>query len=586
MNDMKNINTFIVSLIVSGACLFGSCKKFGDDFLNKTPGTDITIDTIFSSKKYAERAIASAYIDLPYGVPYGWGANQDKMGIDLLEAITDIGQSYLNWGSSAQNHYYEGKYNASVANRYDTKFAYNNERCWQSIRAANIFIENVDRVPDMTEQEKEVRKAEAKMVMAVHYTEMFRHFGGVPLVDKAIYPGDSYSYPRATIEETVNYIVGLCDQAAAVLPWTTQGENDGRFNAAAALGLKVRVLLFAASPVFNDDKPYLDGAASSAKHTWYGNKDLQRWDRVVKAGDEFMAKLNASGYYKILKTGNYRKDFQDSWYKRANGEVLISTRVANTCPDIWDGTFYFMQSSGWYGSGCVTLNYVDMFSMADGTPFNWNNPVHAQDPFVNRDPRLYETVAVNGDTQWQGRPVQTWIGGQEQPNENATRARTGFVMRKFLLNHGSELTGSVIHWPYLRLAEVYLSYAEALNEMGRTGEAYKWVEEVRSRVGLPAMQTNLNQIDFRKMILKERALEFGFEEVRWFDIVRWKMEDVMKQQLQGLKIRKNTNGTFNYEKWNLPERYWKNNWSPKWYFSAFPTDEVNKGPELTQNPGW
>lgn len=583
MNFLKLVTGVIICVLFSY-----SCRKieFGDSFLDKSPGTDITLDTVFSSKKYADRALAGAYVALPYGVPYGWGAHQDRMGIDLLESISDLGHSYLNWGSSAQNHYYEGKYNASVANRYDTKFAYNNEQAWQSIRAAYIYLENVDRVPDMSEQDKAKGKGEAKMIIAVHYTEMMRHLGGLPWVDKVIYPGDNYSYPRLTIEETVNNIVRTCDEAAALLPWTATGENDGRFTKAAALGLKIRVLLFAASPIFNDNQPYLAGPASDAKMTWYGNKDMSRWQRVVDACEQFYQAVNAEGYYSILKTGNARKDFQDAWYKRANGEVLISTRVRNTCPDIWDGTFYFMQSSGWYGSGCVTLDYVDMFSMNDGTPFDWNNPVHAANPFINRDPRLYETVAINGDSQWQGRPVETWIGGREQPNENATRARTGFVMRKFLLNHGSELAGSVIHWPYLRLAEIHLSYAEALNELGRTAEAYKWVEEIRGRVKLPALQQNLSQLEFREMILNERALEFGFEEIRWFDIVRWKRDDIMRKGLKGLKIRKQGENRYTYEKWNLPERFWKNNWSPKWYFSAFPQDDVNKGPELVQNPGW
>ena len=110
------------------------------------------------------------------------------------------------------------------------------------------------------------------MVIAVQYTQMMRHFGGLPLIDKAIYPGDDYNYPRETIEKTVNFIVNLCNEAAAVLPWQVSVEEDGRFTKAAALGLKVRVLLFAASPLFNDSQPYLDGEASTNLMVWYGNK--------------------------------------------------------------------------------------------------------------------------------------------------------------------------------------------------------------------------------------------------------------------------------------------------------------------------
>lgn len=583
---MKKI--IILLSVAIASLIFNACNdlQFGDDFLEKAPGVDVTIDTIFSEKKYAERALATAYRDLPYGVPYAWGAHQDKLGIDLLESTTDLCQSYLGWGAGAERRYYNGQYDASVADSYDVQYAYTKENSWKSIRNAHIFIENVDRVPDMTQTEKIVRAAEAKMIIAVHYTQMMRHFGGLPWIEKALYPGEDYNRPRLTIEETVNNIVALCDEAAADLPLTATGEEDGRFTKAAAIGLKVRVLLFAASPIFNDNKPYLDGEAANLKMVWYGNKDESRWQRVVEACEEF-ERIN-QGTYKILKTGNYRKDFQDAWYKRANGEVLISTRVAYKCPDIWDGNFYFMQSSGWYGCSTPTLNYIDMFGMADGTPFNldWDNIPEGVNPFAGRDPRLYETLVINGDT-WQGRTAETFIGGREQPSENSTRARTGSVMRKFLLEHDyATLVGSVIHWPYLRLAEVYLSYAEALNEVGRTAEAYKWVEEVRSRVGLPPMQRNLTKEEFREMVLRERALEFGYEEVRWFDLVRWKRDSDFTKPLYGVKIRKQSDNSFKYEKWQLGERNWKKNWNPKWYFSAFPTTEVNKGYGLVQNPGW
>lgn len=582
---MRNIVFILIFLGFLSAC---SDIKFGDDFLEKAPGTDVTIDTVFSSKLYAERALAAAYVGLPYGVPYGWGVDQDKLGIDLLEATTDLCHSFLNWNCGAERRYYNGQYDASLADVYDVQYAYTNEHNWKSIRNAHIFIENVDRVPDMTDKEKDIRTGEALMIIAVHYTQMMRHYGGLPWIDKAIYPGDDYTYPRLTIEQTVNNIVDLCDRAAALLPWTATGSEDGRFTAASAIGLKVRVLLFAASPIFNDDAPYMDGEAGNEKLIWYGNKSADRWTRVITACEEF-ERLNTAngGFYQILSTGNPRQDFQNAWYKRANGEVLISTRVLNTCPDIWDGDFYFMQSSGWYGCSCPTLNYMDMFPMADGTPFNldWDNIPPGVNPFDNRDPRMYETLVINGDS-WQGRTAETFIGGREQPSETATRCRTGSVMRKFLLEHDyATLVGSVIHWPYLRLAEVYLSYAEALNEAGRTSEAYQWVEKVRSRVNLPSMQRNLSKEHFREMILTERAIELGYEEVRWFDLVRWKRQEDFTKTLYALKIRKEGDD-FTYERWELPDRNWKTYWSPKWYFAAFPSAELNKCPELIQNPGW
>ena len=138
--------------IIAASFYFGSCNdlKIGDDFLEKAPGADVTLDTIFASKQYAERALAAAYRHLPYGVMYSWDPAEDKLGVDLLESTTDLCQSYLGWGCGAERHYYNGQYNASVADTYDVMYAYTKERSWEAIRKAYIFLENVDRVPDMT----------------------------------------------------------------------------------------------------------------------------------------------------------------------------------------------------------------------------------------------------------------------------------------------------------------------------------------------------------------------------------------------------------------------------------------------------
>jgi hypothetical protein len=141
----------------------------------------------------------------------------------------------------------------------------------------------------------------------------------------------------------------------------------------------------------------------------------------------------------------------------------------------------------------------------------------------------------------------------------------------------------------LRLAEIYLSYAEAANEVnnGPTAEAYRCVNIVRNRVGLGDLPTGLSKEEFREIILNERACEFGYEEVRWYDIIRWKREDIFKKDIKGLNIYRDPNtGQKTYVEFNKPTRYWQNNFSPKWYLSAFATNELDKGYGLIQNPGW
>lgn len=571
--------------------LFSMCTdlKIGADFLDKAPDGGMNIDSVFSSRITAERAVTNAYIALPYGIPYGWAGYQDKLGMDILESITDLCQSYMGWGNEADYNYYNGHYDPA-GTLHRSKYSYLEEHCWESVRAAYIVIENIDKVPDMDQELKDRRKAEMKMVIAVHYTDMFRHYGGLPLLDKAIYPGDDYKYPRETVENTVKFITRLCDEAAPDLPWSVSGEDDGRFTRAAAMATKVRVLLFAASPLYNDSQPFLDGAASSQHMTWYGDYQESRWQDVVDACEEFFVENGKNTPYQLVQTGDYRQDYQDSWFKRGNGEVIVSTRIGYKLNDIWDGNLYFYQSSGWYGCACATLNYVDMFPMADGSPCNvdWENPPvfdwskPETNPFYDRDPRMYENLVILGDT-WRGRRIETWVGGQDQVSLS-TGITTGTKMRKFLLEHDdATLRGSVMHWPWLRLAEVYLSYAEALNEVGRTGEAYAWLEKTRARVGLKPLGQNLDKIGFRKAVLQERTLEFGWEEVRWFDLVRWKMADEFKKTLYMLEIT-NKDGQISFKRKAIKDRYWKTDFSPKWYLSAFPVDEVQKG--MVQNPGW
>jgi len=231
---------------------------------------------------------------------------------------------------------------------------------------------------------------------------------------------------------------------------------------------------------------------------------------------------------------------------------------------------------------------------------------------VDRDPRLYESVMIAGD-RFQGRLAEMWVGGRERAQATSVRAITGFCSRKFIWDYNSTTLFDVpSNYAYLRLAEIYLIYAEALNELGQKSEAYKWLDKTRNRAGLPDMSDGLLgrlQADkilpdypeapsdgdpkLREEILDERARELYFEETRWFDMVRWKRADIFQKALYGITIElkegsssTNPEGLLFSEPTELNPRYWKKNWSPKWYLSAFPSNEVNKGYGLIQNPGW
>ncbi|MCF8342730.1 MAG: RagB/SusD family nutrient uptake outer membrane protein [Chitinophagaceae bacterium] len=591
----------ILSSIALVMLLLFSCEKleFGNEFLDKDDsGADVTKDTIFGSYLYANRYLTSAYSSLPYGLPTAQTNKGFKMAIDILESLTDLNHTYsLTWGTVNRTYYnLNPAYNASLESvkPFDTKYSFSGRGNWAAIRACYTIIENADRIPDApSPQAIKQMKAEAKMIIALHYSDMYRHYGGLPWIEKTVAATETPSTPRLTSLETLDKIVKLIEDAAVDLPWTMENKNDdGRFTKASALGLKARILLFGASPLFNSRTPYLAGEASNKFYTWHGGYKAELWDRAATAAKEMIDGAEANGY-KLVNNGNFRKDFQDAYYKRNNGEVLISTRVRYNGLDYWNGAYIFNAAAGGYGIAHPTLEYVDMFPMSDGTPIKDSDKYDENNPYIDRDPRLYETVLINGDD-YQGVKAELFVGSKAPENTaGAVSERTGFKIRKFLLDtdqtYDANTRNLPVHWPYLRLAEIYLSYAEALNEAngGPTVEAYEAVNKVRKRVGLGDLE-GLNQSQFRQAILTERACEFGYEEVRWYDIIRHKIESAFKNRLHG-KIATPTsaaNTSFTYKTVELPIRGWNDSFSPKWYLSAFPATEVNKGYGLIQNPGW
>ncbi len=585
--NLSYIYRFLI-FVFYGAATF-SCTDFtslGDSFLEKPPSQDVTIDTIFSRADLAERFLTNNYRTLPYGPAQVNGPyDKNKLARAMLAALTDINQSYETV-AGANKHYYSGTYTAYDAqnNAGAVKYNYFNSGAWDGIRSSYIFINNVQRVPDMSRQRKNRLIAEARMIIALHYVDMFRNYGGMPWVDHAYTPNENFQLPRLTARATLDSIVRVIDEAIHDLPFTLENPatESGRFTQAGAMGLKTRLLLFAASPLFNNSNPYKSGEAAEKKLVWYGSYDPNLWERAADAARELIEKAEGSGYH-LLNTGNPREDFQNAYYDRESPEILISTRVQHLTTD---GGYYFYDLEQ-RGLGNVTDNYVKMFPMQSGLPIE--DPASNYDPlnpYQDRDPRLYETVLINGDV-YQNRTAETWIGGRERRTASSHDIASGYRIRKFVLD-GVQSRGTTAHWPLLRLPEIFLSYAEALNEIneGPTPEAYEFVNKVRNRVDLDDLPPGLTQEEFREAVLRERVLELGFEEVRWYDLIRWKRENDFTKTLYGMDIIRNEDGSFSYNRFKLPPRYWQENWSPKWYLSAFPINEVLKDYGLVQNPGW
>ena len=369
---MKTIGK-IISLGVLAAMIVG-CEdlKFGNNFLEKPVSDEVSLDTVFSSKKYADQALNQFYKTLPDYLPASQGYHYEAL---ILDVFSDIGYtSRLSWNHGSITAADKGSkfpYQLSNGNvTGDPTFG---------IRKAYIYLENVDKVPDMSDEEKRVRKAEAKVVIAYHYTDMIRYYGGMPWIDHAYKADETFLFPRLTLEETVSRTVELLDEAAKDLPWYTTDAEYGHMTAAVAKALKFRLLTFVASPLFNNTEAYYEGQASTDHLAWYGDYQESRWMAALEAGREFLRLNKQNGdYYRIENTGDPREDYVNGYFTKGNREVVMAS---------FRWGFYTASNKAYrmydQGYGMPRSSHADMFLWKDGSKFDWNNPEHRAHPFFD-----------------------------------------------------------------------------------------------------------------------------------------------------------------------------------------------------------
>jgi hypothetical protein len=656
---MAKLNYIILTAAVAVSLFSSSCVdtiRFGDEFLDKAKGEDVNEDLIFSKKVYTEYLLWQCYegMYVPFKQCY-------TLNSGVMEALSDLMHSELGWDELGRIHY-PATQTAANANPgwVQSRFAFitqggiqnmsNTEKrsIWNCVRDCELLIGNIDRVPDMTDAEKARFVAEAKIILASKYLDGIRHFGGLPVVDHAFKGEDQMEKGRSSLAETVEFAVGLLDEAIAEpnLPWNLP-ESDiatwaGRMTKASAVGIKAKLLHYVASPLFNSDAPYCTEAPDAAVEqlqVWFGNYDAARWQSVANACEEFFTMNAQNGnHYQLIQASqpaeeNYRLAYRNAYRSRGNRETLVEVHDRVYFKE-WDQA----PANVWHsGALAATLDWMEMFPWSDGKNFDgqkyYNRKPAEKDIFVGRDPRLYETMLVQkADYKWQiygsGNPVQLWEGGEFKVTGNDWPGAKshGFVTYKWVLDVGSDDQGGQgiidddpVQYAYVRLAEIYLIYAEALAELGRNADALKQINIVRSRVGLadieranPELQLTSNKDNLIKEILRERACELGFEmETRFHDMNRRKLKDDFLKRLRGMRVyRIDDAGNRVERKWEpeteaFPARFeyvpyeiieksgnpravwtYPENWSPKLYLAPLPPDEINKNYGLTQNPGW
>ncbi|MDR1089957.1 MAG: RagB/SusD family nutrient uptake outer membrane protein, partial [Prevotella sp.] len=542
----KHINNKFLYLLVLCLYILAGCDDFklGDSFLEQPPELKYSLDSAFTHAERAREVLWNAYSTLPYGHGYGkdnesgqigWIAYKSGIGTGNayqvpIWCLTDLVRFRMTYGGIIE--WMRGTISAQNAHEY-AKYNWRNRLGWDGIRISHIFMDNVDKVMDMDDSEKRRLKAEAKIIIATHYVEMFHHYGGVPYVNKAFDPNDELTAERLTVLQTVDTICALIDNAIPDLPFTLEDPAlwSGRLTSAAAMGLKVKFLLMAASPLFNSEQPYMDGEAATKQLVWTGGYKRDIWEKLRAACEELLTKLESQSYYKMVNTGNPALDYRAGYLERTS-ETLYSTRtvyrwVSPTQPDI-------IRNQHWWADCTPLHNYARMFPMKNGMSIS--NPASGYDPanpYYNRDPRLYEALLVNGGN-YQSRKMELYEGGQDRITMRNVFADAGYKLFKWKLNlQTSEMKAN--QWPYFRIPDLYLIYAEALNELnnGPTAEAARYVNKVRERVQVGPIEDfigkplgQISKKEFLDALLNERVLELGCENSRWFDMVRHKMEDV------------------------------------------------------------
>ena len=598
----KKLNNILLPAICS-AFLFSACVDrlaIGDPFLEKAPGVDVNIDSVFTSAEYTRNFLWSAY-----GQIYCTYTSGNMMNGAPIDVLSDSYHCYCGWGGPIQS-YYPGSLTENAQDTDDGnfmgKFSYSTRfgvldadsggrvSIYETVRKCWQLVENIEKVPDMSEDEKSRLRGEAYTIMASRYFDAFRNFGGLCLVRKAYAVGEGFTSGRSTARETVDFIDSLivCAIKEPGYIWNVPDADiaqwSGRLTRASARALRAKVWLFAASPLFNNSAPYMEydegkkTEFTDINHVWFGGEDRSLWDKCLQCCDEFFQDNAANGnYYALVQPetkdeAGYRKAFRRGYRYRNDATHHEKIFDAHPTTTMSDGGWGW----GWRGfcldcyrqGGAVPTNeLVECFGMSDGRNFPYSDIYGAGknpdgiDMYADRDPRLYETVMVPRKSlpagfDYQGQNfIDSWEGGflTDAAFSNAEDKASGFFKFKWLLDYGGSnlrMDDEYIGVPYIRMAEMYLIRAEALAELNRANEAIADVNVVRARVGLGDLKAMNPQLDLNNKdvlideILRERNCEIGAEcGDRIYDMIRRKRQDLFTKPLHEIRIyRLDANG--------------------------------------------
>jgi len=649
MKINKIIFSFTAGIFLTLSVLFqSSCS----DFLDVVPDNTATIQHAFKRRIEAEKYLYGIYSFLPQ---FSIIANNPAFlaGEEswLFEEFNSFNIS--SWRIAAGQQGTQEplvNYWASRSSNYSLN---GGGAMFTGINDCNIFLENIHNAIDLGVGEMDMWIAEVKTLKAFFHFWLLQMYGPIPIIDVNLgidLTADESMVYREPVEDVVNYIVNLIDEAVVDLPSKISNvtEDLGRMTIPIALSIKAKALTLAASPLFNGNPYYADVVDNRGIHLFPQSYDAGKWVRAAEAIKEAIdaskkADHDLFDFSSVTETSIISPETRLSMQVKGAATERWNTEI------IWGTTFdsYALQQFGlhafihWHTYGTTTrswaptLSTVKQFYTKNGVPIDEDKDWEGVDlyelrsgdsehrfyieqnyPTINlhfdREARFYGAVAFDGG-KWYGLGVTSDLPANMQttkyiygahaqlPFNIRTHSVTGYLAKKMvhrrwaLVMNSQSVTPFGYAFPVIRLADLYLLYAEALNEIKDIpdGDVYEYIDLVRARTGLDGVEDSwanhsifpdkpLDKDGMREIIHRERLNELAFEGQRYWDLRRWKLlKDYMNKPVEGWDIYRRTHEDF-YQKQTLAEPRFEE----KDYLWPIRTGNLLKNKNLIQNPGW
>lgn len=647
----KTVRIAGISLLLALVLIFAnSCKKF----LDIVPDNVATIESAFKLRKEAEKYLFTCYSYLPKNGDGWYNAaltTADEVWYPQNDQSTWHAAFRIAQGLQNKSTPFFDEW-AGVRKGSSSNTTNDHLKIWRGINQCNIFIENMKdltKVRDIDPFERERWIGEAEFLKAYYHYYMLRMYGPIPIMETSIdVDAENIFTKRQPVDACVDYIATLLDSAYRKLPMKITDENNelGRITQTIALSVKAKLLVMAASPLFNGNPDYASYTDKEGVRLFNANYDPKKWERARDACKEAidLAEMNGHALYTYkndvyslsdtLKTQMNIRNAITAWW---NPEIIWgnSNSYFNNefmcIPPLERGTNFDRFSLR--GLWAPPMKIVKMFYTSNGVPIdedrmlNFSNyaqlrtataadKYYIEPNFVtarlhfDREPRFYADIGFDGGIWYMkdspsGSDENTYYVKAKNV-ENAgyghfqNYSETGYFLKK-LLNWESTTRGQTnptwkgYPWPMIRLADLYLLYAETLNEVqGGSTEAIQYVDKVRTRAGLKGVAESwsnysINPTKFsskdglRQIIQRERGIEMVFEGERLWDLKRWKLAaEVLNADIKGWNIFGKTAESFYQERFVFNQTFI----TPRDYFWPIGNYDTRRNPQLVENLGW